>query len=301
MPNPSRYTFPAMGSDCVLQLYDGSVEIAAAAEAEVRRIEARYSRYLPDSLLSEINRVAAAGGSITVDSETAELIDCAELLHRMSRGLFDITSGILRRAWNFNSGQTAQQSDLDRILPLVGFEKLRWEAPRLSFPVAGMELDFGGIGKEYAVDRAAEVCAKAGIRHGLADLGGDLCAIGPRPDGSPWAVHIRHPRQTDAFIGVMNLLNGGLATSGDYERFVVVDGRRYSHILNPKTGWPTEGLASVTVIAPSCLAAGGFTTIAMLKGRDGPEWLRLLPHLPSLWMDVDGNVGANVSRDLPLS
>ena len=293
MPEATRYSFPAMGSDCVLHLFGASAQIAAAAEAEVVRIEQRYSRFQPDSLLSEINRVAAAGGALDVDDETAALLDYALAAHRKSAGAFDITIGILRRAWNFSSGQLPENAAVDRLLPFVGLDKLHWQRPRLSFPVPGVELDFGGIGKEYAADRAATICAEAGVVHGLVDLGGDLRAIGPQANGAAWEVHLRDPRRSGATLAILPLARGGLATSGDYERCVVLDGRRYSHILDPRTGWPVHGLASVTVIAESCLVAGSLATIAMLKGHDGAAWLQQLG-VACAWCAVDGRTGGSL-------
>jgi thiamine biosynthesis lipoprotein len=147
---------------------------------------------------------------------------------------------------------------------------------RLSFAVSGMELDLGGLGKEYAADRAAEVARDGGVRHGFVDLGGDIRAIGPQADGTPWRIGIRHPRQATAVLAEVALNDGALATSGDYERFMEVDGKRYCHIIDPRTGWPVRGLSSVTVLSERCLVAGSLATSALLKGRDGIAWLERL-------------------------
>jgi thiamine biosynthesis lipoprotein len=177
----------------------------------------------------------------------------------------------------------------------VGWEKIRWQRPRLVLPLAGMQLDFGGYVKEYAADRVAALCREHGLRHGLVDLGGDLAVVGPHPDGSPWRVGIRHPRAPEGAIACVALAAGGIATSGDYERCMLVDGKRYAHILNPKTGWPVAGLASVSVAASHCLIAGTASTIAMLKGaRQGPRWLDRLG-LPSLRVTADGAVSGSLA------
>ena len=294
MPESTRYGFTAMGSECALHLYGADHASAEAAEAEVVRIEHRYSRYRDDSVLAEINRAAAAGGAIEVDDETAALLDYAFACHRKSGGLFDITTGILRRAWDFSSGRAPAPGEIERWLPFVGLDKVRWESPRLSFPVAGVELDLGGVGKEYAADRAAAVLADAGVRHGLVDLGGDLRALGPRPDGTPWPIHIRDPRTPGQALGVVPLTEGGLATSGDYERCVVIGGRRYGHILNPHTGWPVQGLVGVSVVAETCLVAGSVATIAMLKGAAGAAWLDELG-VRCVWLDTEGRTGGTRS------
>jgi thiamine biosynthesis lipoprotein len=288
-----------MGSPCEIQLFAGGVDEArhvfGRAIADVERLEARYSRYRPDSFLSEINRVAAAGGRIRVDDETAALLDYAARCHEESDGLFDITSGVLRRAWRFERGEPPDAALVDELLARVGWHRLVWERPFLSFPVPGLELDFGGIVKEYAVDRVAALCRESGASGGLVNLGGDLAIIGPRPDGTPWRVGIRHPRSADALIRTLALQRGALASSGDYERCIVFEGVRYGHILNPRTGWPVRRLASVSVVADLCIVAGSAATIAMLKEDDGPAWLDSAA-VPSLWVDVDGAIGGSLAR-----
>ena len=282
-----------MGSPCELQLYGAEDQARPAIElaiTEVQRLEARYSRYRADSLVSAINRAGAEGGSLTVDEETAALLDYAETCWQESDGRFDITSGILRRAWRFDSGRLPSPAEVSGLLDRIGWQRVRWERPRLAFTVPGMEIDFGGIGKEYAADRAAAVCWQAGIRHGLVNLGGDIRIIGPLPDGRPWTIGIRDPRQPERLLGGVLLAGGALASSGDYARCLTIDGQRFGHVLDPKTGWPVQGLTAVSVIADTCLVAGSACTIAMLKGRQGGAWLRELG-LPHLWIDSGGRQG----------
>ncbi len=285
------FEFYALGSDCSLQLFspDRSLaqDAAVATEREVARIEARYSRYRPESELSRINETARRGGSVDVDAETAGLIDYAYACYRKSDGLFDITSGLLRKAWDFSSGKLPSPDAIAELLPRIGLSKIGWNKPRLTFEIRGMEIDLGGVGKEYAADRAAGICTAMGLAHGLVDLGGDIRLIGPRPGGRPWRIGIRHPRIPGRPIAAVDLAAGALATSGDYERFIEVEGRRYCHILNPHTGWPVRGLRSVSVISPNCLLAGSLATIAMLKGREGIVWLRSLG-VRHLFIDEDG-------------
>ena len=266
-----------MGGPCSLHLDatdpDAAEQVAKRVIGEIERIERRYSRYLPQSLLSRLNAAARNRQSIAVDPETAGLLDHAFACHRLSGGLFDITSGVLRRAWSFRSGQLPRRAALKALLDKVGMDKLLWEEPTLHFAVPGMELDFGGIAKEYAVDRAVDFCRHSGIRYGVVELGGDIGIIGPHADGSPWQVGIRHHRRPDKRIAAIALAGGALAVSGDYERCIERDGRRLSHILDPRTGWPCQGLSSVAVAAERCMAAGSLSTIAMLKGQDGSAWL----------------------------
>ena len=291
------HTFHAMGTRCETQLYAASAghaaRAAAAVQADVERLEAQYSRYRETSLLSRINRVARSGGSIDVDAETAHLLDYAATCYAESNGLFDITSGVLRRAWDFKSGIVPERASVEALLQHVGWHRLRWRAPVLEFPRPGIELDFGGIVKEYAADRAATLCREHGIVHALINLGGDIRIAGPHPDGSPWRIAIRDPRQADGVLRHVELSAGALASSGDYERCIEIGGVRHGHILNPRTGWPVRHLAAVSVAADYCVIAGSAATIGMLLEREGPEWLRELG-LPHVWVDVEGRSGGSL-------
>jgi thiamine biosynthesis lipoprotein len=291
--------FEAMGTPCDIQIYAKTqAKAKQAAEliiADVCRLEALYSRYRSDSFLSTINRVAMAGGRISVDQETAGLLNYAATCYDQSDGLFDITSGILRRAWNFKSGKLPSERQVQDLLGKIGWEKLRWTPPVLEFPLPGMEIDFGGIVKEYAADRAASLGLQAGIRHGLVNLGGDIKIIGPRPDGDPWCIGIRHPGRKDTAMRMLLLHQGAIASSGDYERCIVLEGVRYGHVLNPKTGWPVRHLASVTVVSDWCVVAGSAATITMLKETDGPIWLQNLD-LPHFWVDIQGGTGGSLGE-----
>jgi FAD:protein FMN transferase len=271
------FSFQAMSSVCEIRL-DGDDEPVLAAAArlaidEVRRIELKYSRYREDSIVSRINAAAGGDDAVEVDAETASLLDFARQLHAWSDGLFDITSGVLRRAWNFRSGQLPQPAQLAALLPLIGWSQVEWADGRVRLPKAGMELDFGGFGKEYAADRAMAVLAAAGQAHGFVNLGGDIRVLGARADGSAWRFGIQHPRQHEGTIASVEMVDGALASSGDYERFFEQDGRRYCHILDPRTGWPVSSWASISVAAPACVAAGALSTIAMLKGEQALEFL----------------------------
>ena len=159
-----------------------------------------------------------------------------------------------------------------------------------------MEIDFGGIGKEYAADRAAEICREHGIAHGLVNLGGDVRAIGTRADGMPWRVGIRHPRRNDASIATVELVDGAVATSGDYQRCFDTGGRRYCHLIDARTGWPVSHWQSASVVAPLAILAGSYATIAMLLGRDAAAFLA--PHgLRYLLVASDGAlVGGGAER-----
>lgn len=278
--------FTAMASPCqiVAEAEDEALLHTAigAAVAEVKRIETAYSRYRPDSIISRINH-AAGREAVVVDAELWGLLQFAHHLWQLSDGLFDITSGVLRRVWDFRAPvpRVPSAADIAAVLPLVGWAKVQCQpcaaptpeaAATVYLPHAGMELDIGGFGKEYAVDRAAAVLAAHGLRHALVNLGGDLYALGtrglPEVAGQPWQVGIAHPRPTAtaSSAATIPLQQGALTTSGDYERFFEHHGQRYCHILHPHTGWPVQHWQSISVLAQTASASGALSTIAMLKG-----------------------------------
>ena len=277
-----RFSFQAMASANALQLWatdEARARRAAdAAIADVRRIEAKFSRYRDDSVTTRINR-GAGGDAVAIDAETAALLRYADRCHELSDGLFDVTSGVLRRAWNFRETPPRLPDDamLGALLALVDWPGVDWNEHAVRLPRAGMEIDFGGVGKEYAADRMATLCLECGIAHGLANLGGDVRVIGPQPDGAPWRVGICHPRPSgnrpEEAIASIELAEGAVATSGDYERFFEIDGQRYCHILNARTGWPVRHWQSVSVVAPMCVVAGTCATIAMLLESKGGAFL----------------------------
>ena len=271
------FQFSAMACDCEVRVAGLSRRkaepLAKLAIAEVKRIESKFSRYRAASVVSRINAAAGSGQAMAADAETGHLLDFAATLHTMSDGLFDATSGTLRKAWDFRSGRLPQAAQIEALLPLVGWQHVRWKGGRIELPIAGMELDFGGFGKEYAADRAATVLQQHGVQHGMVNLGGDIRLVGPRPGDVAWSVGIQHPRDEHRMLATLALGSGALATSGDYERYFELDGVRYCHVLNPHTGWPVHAWRSVSVVAPACLAAGALTTVAMLKGADALAFL----------------------------
>lgn len=266
--------FRAMASPCELLLRGADERRARraldAVAAEAWRIEDKYSRYLPDNLVAAIN--SESGCDLEVDEETANLLDFAETLYDLSDGRFDLTSGVLRRVWTFDgSDRLPLRADVEAVLELVGWHRVTWERPRLRLP-AGMQIDFGGIGKEYAVDRAASLAGDEDPA--LVNFGGDLATAGPSADPA-WQVGIETPdaggRRAEKRI---RLERGALATSGDARRYVLRDDRRYGHILDPRTGWPVEGAPrSVTVAADTCTQAGMLATLAMLSGAGAEAFL----------------------------
>lgn len=287
--------FQAMGSPCRIRVAGAQAQQPAvqravqAAEAEVRRIEQCWSRYRADSIVSRINQAAGSPEPVPVDAETAAMLGFGAQLHQGSGGLFDLTSGVLRRVWDFKSGRPPEPDAVAALLPLIDWSAVEFDGTAVRLPRAGMELDFGGVGKEYAADRAATLLVEAGCSSGYVNLGGDLRLLGPMPDGAPWHLAIAHPREPGGVLIGVDLASGALATSGDYERYLEHAGRRYCHILNPRTGWPVACWQSVSVIAPACLAAGALSTIAMLMGEGAPDFLRA-QGVGAVLVDADGRM-----------
>jgi len=271
--------FRAMGGPCEVlidvareSVARGLVERAAAC---AWRIEHKFSRYRADNVVARIND--ARGAAVEVDDETANLLDFADRVHRLSGGSFDITSGVLRRAWTFDGGgRVPTAAELERLLPLVGWSKARWARPSLRL-APDMQIDFGGIGKEYAVDQATLLLSGLSDAPALVNFGGDLAVTRARSGDRAWRVGIEDVSQPAQRHGVrlIELASGALATSGDTHRYVTANGERLSHILDPRSGFPVRGAArSVTVAAPNCTNAGTLTTLAMLRGAGAEEFLQ---------------------------
>ncbi len=273
-----RTAFRALGGPAELQVAapdeDTAHEWFRSAVNEIDRIEIKYSRYRPGSLISRING-CAGGDAVACDGETLGLFEVADALYRQSEGRFDLSSGVWRRLWNFRDPQGAlpTQAQCAELAPLVGWDKVERAAGLVRLPSPGMQLDLGGIGKEYAVDRCAVLLMEAGARHALVNLAGDLRAIGTKPDGQAWMLGIQHPERPGALIAELPLRDGALATSGDYERCIWRNGQRYGHLLDARSGWPVQHWRSVSVRAPSALMAGGLSTVAMLMEAQGLDLL----------------------------
>lgn len=268
--------FTAMASPCTV-LLDSDDEklaekIASLAEFEALRIEQSYSRYRQDNIIYRINN--AVGAVIEVDNELAGLLDFSAQLHELSQGLFDITSGALRKIWCFGDNATPPtQADIEKLLPLIGWHRVKWQRPFLQM-LPGMEIDLGGIGKEYAVDRVFDLIAQHFNGACLVNFGGDLRARGPKRNADVWHVGVERPDCEYAAITDIPLQTGALTTSGDSRRYFLHNGIRYGHILNPMTGYPVlDAPRSVTVLADSTIEAGAFSTLAMLRGAQAETFL----------------------------
>lgn len=264
--------FTAMASPCEVQLRDVSrstaEQVLKRVAGEAWRVEQRFSRYRDDNIVAALQR--ANGEWLAVDEEFERLLAYADTCWQLSGGRFDVTSGVLRRVWRFDGSDRVPSADqVATLLPLIGWDRVERRPGQIRLP-AGMELDLGGIGKEYAVDRALLLAREHTDADLLLNFGGDLVADGK----TPWQIGIENLQQ-NGVAGQIPLARGAVATSGDSRRFLLRDGKRYSHILDPRTGWPVQGGPhSVTVAAARCTEAGMLATLALLQGAGAEPFLR---------------------------
>ena len=281
-----RISFHAMGSPCEVMIdhvsWIEAAQIGQAVFDECQRIESKYSRYRHDSVIGQLHQQSAHW--FEVDEETTKLLNFADLMYQLSNQKFDITSGILGTIWRFDgSDRIPSDQQIDAIRAHIGWHKVKWQPvqQRIYLP-QGMSLDLGGIGKEYAVDRCADQVEQFTQQAYLINFGGDLRARGPRRSGLAWKIGLEDPdgdsKQSLAddqkAQAHFDLTCGAMATSGDSKRYLIKNGIRYSHILNPLTGYAMQDAPrSVTVYAPTCIEAGMLATLAMLEGRHAKAFL----------------------------
>jgi len=280
-----KFTFPALGTTCEVQYvtpnsnYPQST-FETAAIRWVSKFEAKYSRFKPTSLVSQIN--AAAGRAwVEVDEEMDTFFDLCDSLYTMTRGILDPTALPLIQLWNWKAERPTipNREQIDATLRLTGWKIVQRKPGKVFLPVQGMALDFGGFGKEYAVDFIAATAINHGITNVLVDFGHDLRALGAPPGRPAWHIGLEDPENPGKIAGSIAVSGKGVASSGDYVRCFKIDGRRYGHIIDPRTGWPvSNGCTQTTVIADSCLQAGILSTTAFVLGlREGINFIREFP------------------------
>ena len=280
-----KLAFPALGTMCEVQYAASGGDSQAqaferAATDWVNAFEAKYSRFRPDSLVSRIN--AAAGRDwVDVDPEMEALLQLCDTLHFMTQGVLDATALPLIKLWNYKA-ETPRIPSAEEIAAaraLVGWKKVLRKPGKILLPEPGMALDFGGFGKEYAVDFVAQVAVDHGLPCALVDFGHDLRAIGAPPGRPAWHIGLEDPHKPGTTAGSVALVGRGIASSGDYIRGFTIGGKRYGHIIDPRTGWPVaNGCLQATVIASSCLQAGVLSTTAFVLGvPKGTEFVQSCP------------------------
>jgi FAD:protein FMN transferase len=311
MDGPVLYTtrFALMGGTGVVRFVDDrgrdrATRIARAAEREALRIERKFSRFRESSIVSEINRNAGRS-PVAVDDETIALVDAALDMARLTAGRFDPTVGVLRRVWDFRQARVPDDGQIAELLPLVDHAAVAVRNGTVFLRKPGMEIDLGGVGKEYAVDRVADLLTKEGVHSALVNFAGDVRTLNGRGDGRPWSIGVADPRARDRCRFAVRVAgSAGVATSGDYERYFFLDGVRYHHLLDATTGRPARGVTSVTVVAATAFLAGRIATAAFLLGLE--EGLRLIEGLDGVegalileGGSVEASSGMSRISDLP--
>jgi thiamine biosynthesis lipoprotein len=268
--------FFAMGCPCQVLIETGDIELAEMLLSKVRdeawRIEALWSRYLPTSLIQQINEHPEQVHEL--DAETSAVIDYCKRLWELSDGAFDITSGVLREVWTFDGGTTVPSKfEVAGIMQNVGWHRVEWASPSIKMQ-QNMQIDLGGVGKEYAVDLCVTRLRQFSDVSCLVNFGGD-CAVSHPPTRQPgWRVGVESADTPGSAQNSLSIATGALATSGNAHRYICHQGKRLSHILDARTGWPVrDAPRSVTVQAHSCLEAGMFATLACLQGPDAANVL----------------------------
>ena len=259
---------------------------------EYRRIDREMSTYRPDSQISRVN-AEAAEHPVEVDPELLAIVGRALELSAVSGGAFDITYESVGYLYDFRARRRPSDEEIAARLDAIDYRHviLDENASTIRFKTPGVRINLGGIAKGYAVERAAALLRGRGVRHAVLNAGGDTRVLGDRR-GRPWVVGIRHPRGDGEVVTRLPLVDEAISTSGDYERFFEEDGRRYHHILNPRTGRPTEGVLSVTVIGPDATITDGLSTTLFVLGPEaGLELIeRAFPGYEAVIVDSDGKL-----------
>jgi FAD:protein FMN transferase len=268
--------FKALGTQCVIKFRLESerhaLEFAAAALEWIGGFEATFSRYQPTSLVSRINEAAGKEWCET-DAAMEEMLDIADGLFQRTHGILDASMLPLLRVWDWKQARAKlpDPSAIQAALSLTGWNKLQRRPGAVFLPQVGMGLDFGGFGKEFAVDRLIAIARQYGISDALVDLGRDIFALGGNGTHPFWHIGIEDGNKPGHCWGGLAVSNKAVCSSGDYARFFTHEGKRWGHILDPRTGWPVDnGLRAVTVVADSCLEAGIYSTTVFVLGlREG--------------------------------
>lgn len=285
-----KLSFHALGTQCDVQYVapggDGqAADFEKKAVGWVTAFEAKYTRFKDDSLIGRIN-LAAGKDWTAVDAEAEQFFKLCDTLHFMTQGVLDPTALPLIRLWNWKAKPPVIPTDaqVDAAKALVGWPKAQRKPGQILLP-AGMSLDFGGFGKEYAVDRVAQIGQECGLPALLVDFGHDLRTIGTPPGRPAWHIGLEDPKKPGVASGSMAInANRAVASSGDYLRCFVHEGRRYGHIIDPRSGRPvSNGCLQATVIAPTCLQAGVLSTTSFVLGvPKGIEFIQGFPNVEGL-------------------
>lgn len=281
----------------IIVVADDSLQARAyidLAVDEISRIERLISDWDENSQTSEINRNAGLQ-AVQVDKELFDLIERSVQLSKLTDGAFDISYASMDKVWKFDGSMTEMPS-AERIkasVATVGYRNIQLdhETRSVFLGLKGMKIGFGAIGKGYAADKAKAILENKGVRAGIINASGDMNAWGVQPDGSDWKVAITNPLDKNKAFALLPLHNGAVATSGNYEKYVLFDGVRYGHIIDPRTGYPAMGVISVSVFAPAAELADALATAVFVMGKDaGLDRINQIPNVECIIIDDSGNV-----------
>jgi len=299
MPTLYKQAMPLMGCQFEISAVTASAGHAkkaiAAAEEEMRRIEGLLTTYNEDSETSLINR-NAGGHPVRVSRETLDIIRRSVRISDLTAGAFDITyGGIDKSLWNFDTGlqRLPDNHTARKMVRLINFRNIAIDPDNntVQLKEKGMRIGFGGIGKGYAAERAKMIMLEMGVDSGIVNASGDLAVWGTQPNGQPWTIGIVHPDKPGHAFCHLNITNMALATSGNYEKFAIIDGKKYSHTINPRTGLPVTGIKSVTIITPNAEIADAMATPVMIMGIEaGMDMINQMKDIEAVLIDDDNNL-----------
>lgn len=283
----SRFDITIVAEDSVI-----AAQRISQAITEIDRIEQLISDWIPGSQVSEINR-AAGIHPVKVDRELFELTRRAIEISEISGGAFDISFAAMDRIWKFDGSmeELPDSATIQQAISKIGYTYIVLDssASTIFLSRAGMKIGFGATGKGYAADKARALMQSLQVRAGIVNASGDMATWGSQQNGKPWKVGVTNPFKRNKTLKVLSIRKAAVTTSGDYQKYVEIDGKRYSHIINPKTGMPSYGLTSVTVIGPNAETANGFSTSIMVLGKEkGLQLLKRFPDYACLLLTPEG-------------
>ncbi len=275
-----------MGSRYELTAIHENVRVAEKAVVkgieEIHRIEKLISSWDPQSQTSEIN-TNAGNKPVVVDRELFDLIGRSLKVSELTNGVFDISFGPLGKLWNIENGkQLPSQQKIDSTRKLVNYKNIILDAANCSvfLSIPGMKIGFGAIGKGYSANRAKAIMRSLGIKNGMVNAGGDLTTWGHTIENKGWKIGIADPDKKEKYTGWIEVKNVSVVTSGNYEKFIEIDGKKYTHIIDPRTGYPSEGVKSVTIISPDAELSDALATSVFILGVG--EGLKLISKLKNV-------------------
>ncbi len=306
-----KQTRMIMGTFAEVSIYSNDEKAAGkaieAALDEMERMDRIMSNYKSDSELSQVNKKAAKS-PVPCNAELLDVIAQSQYYSELSGGAFDITVSPIVALWGFfrEKGHVPPDKEIEKLLPAVSWKNIvidKGGNPKkpgaVSFKNAKTQIDLGGIGKGYAVDKALEIIKKSGIDNGCINLGGNIYVLGAPQGKQAWKIGVQHPRNQDEILGYLELKNEATATSGDYERFFEFKGKRYSHIINPQTGRPVSGTIATTVVAPTGTEVDALSTIVFVLGHEkGMEIVKRMPHVDAMiaYEGKDGKMAIDMTQ-----